>query len=156
MLQRGKHPVGAALLAMAFLALAGARPAPAQSGPHSIVVARWVSNRPVEMPCPEPAICAGQIVDARLVDVETLAGPAVPTRLTVRLLSTDDGQPEDGYRAILVVRPDGRGRPWAGRRLDSALPGRDSCIRSDWFTTLAIRPPRRSYRRGEQTCFPAG
>jgi hypothetical protein len=146
---------------LAFAALLGAAPALAQTraatpqlDPHSLVVARWLFNRPVETPpCPEPAICAGQIVEARLVAVETLAGPAVPARLTVRLHTARYGQPEDGYRAILIVRPDGRGRPWAGRQLGSPLPGRDSCIRSDWFTRFAMRPPRRARRRGEQTCF---
>ena len=146
-----------ALLSLAPLALLGASPAagPAELGPHSLIVGRWLNDRLVEIPpCPEPAICAGEIRDVRLVDVDTLSGPAVPRRLTVRMSTLlIRPQPED-YQAILIVRPDGAGQPWAGRRLQSAMPGRDACIRSDWFTVLGLRPPRRAYKRGEQTCFP--
>lgn len=53
-----------------------------------------------------------------------------------------------------MIRPDGAGMPWAGRLMGTAISGQDSCIRSDWFTVLALAPPRRSYPRGEQTCFP--
>ncbi|HKR23704.1 MAG TPA: hypothetical protein VJS15_00455 [Allosphingosinicella sp.] len=143
-----------ALLSLAPLALLGA--APAETGPHSLIVGRWLDDRIVEIPpCPEPATCAGEIRDVRLVDVDTLSGPAVPRRLTVRLATVLIRPQREDYQAILIVRPDGAGRPWAGRRLQSAMPGRDACIRSGWFAMLDLPPPRRAYRRGEQTCFPA-
>lgn len=82
-----------ALLALALLALAGAGHAWQPRGPHSLVVARWVSDSHVEMPCPEPAICAGEIVDAAFAEVRTLAGPRVPARLTVRLHTTRIREP---------------------------------------------------------------
>lgn len=141
-----------------LLVLAGARSAaqPADPGPHSIVAARWLSNQHVEQPpCPEPAICAGEIVDAQLADVRTLSGPRVPRRLTVRLLSAHTPSAGDDYRSVLVIRPDGAGRPWAGRWLRSAVPNEDVCIRSDWFSALGLSPPRHNRVHGDQTCFPA-
>lgn len=142
-------------LGLAILCAAPAAAQPAGPATHSIVAARWVSSRHVEQPlCPEPAICAGEIVDAQLTNVATLSGPRVPRRLTVRLLSALPPPARDDYRAVLVIRPDGAGRPWAGRRLRSAVPHQDVCIRSDWFSTLGLRPPRHSHIRGDQTCFP--
>jgi len=143
------------LPALIPLALVGAGPAKPPFDPHSLVVARWLSERHVEMPCPEPAICAGEIVDAALVEVRALAGPRVPARLIVRLHTTDLRAPGGSYRLLLMIRPDGAGRPWAGRLMETAIPGQDNCIRLDWFTALALAPPRRSYRRGDRTCFPA-
>lgn len=144
-----------ALLALALLVFAGAQLAAQPHGPHSLVVARWISDSPVEFPCPEPAICAGEIVDAAFVEVRTLAGPRVPARLTVRLHTTRIREPGVSYLALLMIRPEGAGMPWAGRLMETAIPGHDNCIRSDWFTALGLALPRRSYRRGDRTCFPA-
>jgi hypothetical protein len=138
-----------------LVALAGVGSAAPPAEPHSLIVVRWLSQHIVETPCPEPAICAGEIVDARLVVVETLAGPVVPTQPTVRMMSLRLDAPAQDYRAILIVRPGGNGVPWVGRLIGSAVPGRDSCIRSDLFVQFAIRPPPRAYRRSEQTCIPA-
>ncbi len=139
------------------LVLIGAAPATAaEPGPHSLIVARWVSDRLVDVPpCPEPAICAGGIYDVRLVDVGTLSGPAVPMRLTVRLTTVRTRPPGSDYQAILIVRPDDGDSGWAAHLLQSAVPGRDACIRSDWFKVLHLARPRLAYRRGGQTCFPA-
>ncbi len=145
-----------ATLALLILVAAPAAAQPAGRQAHSIISATWVSSRHVDYPdCPEPAICAGEIADVRFSEVETLAGRRVPEALTVRLQSLLGQGVGDNRRAVLVVRWDGDGRPWAGRWLGSALPNEETCIRSGWFSMLGLRPPRHSRARGDETCFPA-
>lgn len=120
--------------------------------PPSLIVGRWQRERFVgSVPCPEDGICTNVIVEARIVDVETLSGPGAPRSLSARL--EIHVPPADGYDLMMVVWPR-RNRIWEGRWVRPVQSGRDTCVETALLAGLGVHPPARSYARGEDTCFP--
>jgi hypothetical protein len=134
-----------------------AAPASAQdedfTGGHaSLILGRWTGHRIVGVPqCPDDSLCEAVIVVVRITDAETLSGSPVPARLRVRLSVYTP--PRRGRASVLAIWPGEQPRTWSGTLATVTQPGTDACVSTELLVQLHLPPPRRSYMRGEETCF---
>lgn len=118
----------------------------------SLILGRLRRQRESDLPpCPENVRCWRIAADALIVDVETLSGPPVPRALTV-FLGRDTPPPASETMLMVVTRgTDGR---WLGGWTWPVAPaGRETCFETNYLEGYALRPPRRAYARGGDTCI---
>ncbi|HEX8365382.1 MAG TPA: hypothetical protein VF603_08880 [Allosphingosinicella sp.] len=103
--------------------------------------------------CPADHICLNFPADAPLRDVRTLAGPPVPTRLTVRLWVHSDPRPDILH--LMIVRPPSAEQPYwrAIRAGNVGRPGEEVCVETALLTQEGVELPPGVRARGEQTCL---
>jgi hypothetical protein len=111
-----------------------------------IVAQRIVADNPA---CADPeAICLDTIFIWR-IDARTLAGPEVPSSLSVEVAA--HGPPRREFHVLLLVRRDDR-KPWDGIAVGAARPGEEACVDEDRLHEIGIALPGRR-RSGARACY---
>jgi len=148
---RWRGPAPAAIAALLLAACAGPSAIRAPASGWSLIEGPITSERIVpDIPaCDEPdTICLDTVFIWR-IDARTLAGPEVPSPVSVELGA--HGPPRREFHVLLLVRRDRR-NAWDGIAVGAGRPGGEACVNEDRLRDIGIALPGH-HRPGGKACY---